>query len=154
MATHPVYERILQDLHDGGELTVLEEKIVDALQKANGENVTRRALIYAVFGLRIPEHISLNNNSEDRKIRAAIQSLRSKGATMIVASSGAAGYCIDASEERAEEMAGEMEKRARELSALAEKIRAALRPVEVTPEIAARIRARNDATEQIPLFGG
>lgn len=129
MATHPVYERILRDLHEGGELTALEEKIVDALQKADGENVTRRELILQVFGYSVPENISLNNNSHDRKIRAAIQSLRKKGATMVVASSGEAGYCIDASAERAEEMAAEMEKRARELFALAEKIRAALRPV-------------------------
>jgi DNA-binding winged helix-turn-helix (wHTH) protein len=140
MATHPVYDRILADLYEGGELNELESKVVDILKRADGEPVTRRDFIEEIF-LYTPSR-DLSNNSDDRKVRKAIESLRRKGATMIVSTFGSAGYCIDNSVERAEEMAAEMEKRARELNALAEKIRSALRPVEMPKEVFERAKPK------------
>jgi hypothetical protein len=123
MATTPIYDKMQAELR-AGELSMLERRVLEILNDQAGATVTRHDFIRLIFGYQ-PDG-SLNGNKHDRKIRIAIKSLRDKGATFVVSSSGEAGYRIDTSAEKAQEMAGEMEKRARQLTATAERIRAAL----------------------------
>ncbi len=132
MATTLIYEKILSDLR-AGELGDLEKKVLDLLIQAGGETVTRHQFIQAIYGYK-PEG-SLSGNKHDRKVRKAIESLREKGATFILSSSGEAGYRMDLSIEKAEEMANELESRARKLSEMAEKIRDALTPVQLPESV-------------------
>lgn len=132
MATTLIYEKILADLRVG-ELGDLEKKVLDLLVKADGETVTRHEFIQDIYGYT-PEG-SLSGNKHDRKVRKALESLREKGATFILSSSGEAGYRIDMSIEKAEEMANELESRARKLSDMAEKIREALVAVQLPESV-------------------
>ena len=87
-----VYEQLVAEITDAD-----EKKVFDALLQADGERVTRMALVLEVFGVVIdPE--SLANSVEDRKVREIISRLRKRDYP-IVSSSGAAGYTMKASAE-------------------------------------------------------
>lgn len=106
MARTPQYERLLVEL-DVCELSELERKVLDALMKApNG--ITRRGLIRVVYGVEAQRNLS--NDPHDRKIRKAIESLRSRNIP-IVSSSGKAGYRLDTSPEAVENMIRELKSR-------------------------------------------
>ena len=106
MARTPQYEKLLAEL-DAGELSELERKVLDALMKApNG--ITRRGLIRVVYGVEAQRNLS--NDPHDRKIRKAIESLRSRNIP-IVSSSGKAGYCLDTSPEAVQNMIAELRSR-------------------------------------------
>lgn len=92
MARTDVYERILRDL-ENGELAELERKVFQALKRVYPASLTRYDLIEAVFGYRPGKGENLNNNKDDRKIRASIADMFNRGVP-IVSNSGGAGYCI------------------------------------------------------------
>jgi len=119
MTTTAVYDEILNDLQV--ELSELERHIFESLQH-NPEGLTRRELVYQVYGYVIHPDEDLGNNKHDRKIRMAIASMQDR-LIPIVSSSGKAGYRLDVSRENAEQMALEMESRARRLYDKARRIR-------------------------------
>ena len=106
MARTPQYERLLAEL-DAGELRELERKVLDALLKAPG-GITRRGLIRVVYGVEAQRNLS--NDSHDRKIRKAIESLRNR-MIPIISSSGKAGYRLDTSPEAIRNMIRELKSR-------------------------------------------
>lgn len=117
--TTPVYDQILEELQV--ELDELERKIFDALT-ANPDGLTRRELIFVIYGVRFLPFEDLGSSKYDRKIRLAIASMQER-LVPIVSSSGKAGYKLDASKETAEKMAIEMESRAAKLREKARRIR-------------------------------
>lgn len=150
MATTLIYEKILMELR-AGELGELESKVLDLLIEADGETVTRHQFIKAIYGYTPVG--SLSGNKHDRKVRKAIESLREKGATFILSSSGEAGYRMDMSIEKAEEMAGELESRARKLSDMAEKIREALEPVRIPESVRVAASPLHTQPRQMSFIG-
>lgn len=119
MTTTLVYDQILEELQV--ELDELERHIFDALQQ-HPDGLTRRDLIYAIYGQALGEWDDINNNKHDRKIRMAIANMQDR-LVPIVSSSGKAGYRLDVSKETAERMALEMESRAAKLQDKARRIR-------------------------------
>ena len=100
------YEKLLAELN-AGELGELERKVLDALLKAP-KGITRRGLVWAIYGVEAQRNIS--NDPHDRKIRKAIESLRSQNIP-IVSSSGKAGYRLDTSPEAIQNMIRELKSR-------------------------------------------
>lgn len=86
---HPVYEELLQEWET--ELDELERKIFQALRNAMPNGVTRRHMVYIVFGVTIPEGADINNNKYDRKIRKTIEVMREK-LIPVFSSSSESGY--------------------------------------------------------------
>lgn len=89
MPTHPIYDMLLTQVSED-----LERKVLGVLLDRAGLPVTRPELVQAVFGYRPTE---LAGNTDDRKIREAIENLQAHEYP-IVASSGAAGYTLSADE--------------------------------------------------------
>jgi len=106
MARTPQYERLLAEL-DAGELSELERKVLEVLQKASN-GITRRGLVRAIYGVEAQSNLS--NDPNDRKIRKAIESLRNR-MIPIVSSSGKAGYRLDTSPEAIRNMIAELKSR-------------------------------------------
>lgn len=150
MATTLIYDKILADLK-AGELTILENQVLDLLTRRDGRPITRHEFVQLIYGY-LPKG-SLSGNQEDRKIRKAIESLREKGATFIVSSSGEAGYRVDMSIEKAEEMAGELERRARKLSEMAGKIRDALVTIQTPESVRVAANPLNNSPRQLSFIG-
>ena len=119
MSTTLIYDQILQELQV--ELDELERKIFNAL-KRNPDGLTRRQLVYVIYGYMLGQLDDLGSNKHDRKIRAAIANMQDR-LVPIVSSSGKAGYRLDVSKETAEQMALEMDSRAAKLQDKARRIR-------------------------------
>ncbi len=109
MSTTKIYEGILDDLAQG-ELEKLERDIFHAMRRVYPMSRSRAELLSDIFGYLPPPEENLNNNRHDRKIRAAIASMFSKGIP-IVSSSSDAGYRIDVDEEHWTELIRELEHR-------------------------------------------
>lgn len=103
MSTTFQYERMLIEL--AGELTEMERRVFDAL-KANPAGLTRPQLVAIVYR-EWTSKIVVNNNTKDRKVRKAIESLRLK-LVPIVSTSGQAGYRLDVSREARQKMVAEL----------------------------------------------
>lgn len=106
MSRTPQYEKLLAELN-AGELPIIERKILEALCQAP-KGLTRRGLVRTVFGQEA--HTNLGNDTRDRKIRKAIESLRNRGIP-IVSNSGKAGYKLDTDPENIECMIRELNSR-------------------------------------------
>lgn len=106
MSRTPQYEKLLVELN-AGELPVIERKILDALCQAP-KGLTRRGLVRILFGQEA--HTNLGNDTKDRKIRKAIESLRNRGIP-IISNSGKAGYKLDTDPENIECMVRELKSR-------------------------------------------
>lgn len=106
MSRTPQYEKLLVELN-AGELPVIERKILDALCQAP-KGLTRRGLVRIVFGQEACTN--LGNDTKDRKIRKAIESLRNRGIP-IISNSGKAGYKLDTDPENIECMIRELKSR-------------------------------------------
>jgi hypothetical protein len=106
MSRTPQYEKLLVELK-AGELPVIERKILDALCHTP-KGLTRRELVRIVFGQEA--HANLGNDTKDRKIRKAIESLRNRGVP-ILSNSGKAGYKLDTDPENIECMVRELKSR-------------------------------------------
>lgn len=87
MSRTPQYEKLLVELN-AGELPVIERKILEVPCQAP-KGLTRRGLVRIVFGQEA--HTNFGNDTKDRKIRKAIESLRNRGIP-ILSNSGKAGY--------------------------------------------------------------
>ena len=104
MARTPQYEKLLAEL-DAGELSELERKVLEVLQKASN-GITRRGLVRAIYGVEAQRKLS--NDPHDREIRKAIGRMR-ECLIPIVSSSGKAGYRLDTSPEVIQSMIRELE---------------------------------------------
>jgi hypothetical protein len=100
------YEKLLTELSTG-ELPVIERKILEVLcQPPKG--LTCRRLVRIVFGQEA--RTNLGNDTKDRKICKAIESLRNRGVP-ILSNSGKAGYKQDTDPENIECMIRELKSR-------------------------------------------
>lgn len=106
--TNLIYERLLDEWES--ELRLLEGKIFNALRQAGPEGLTRRQLVYRVYGIVVPEHEDLNNNAMDRKIRKTIAKMFDD-LIPILSSSSTAGYRLDVSETSIRKMIAEWTRR-------------------------------------------
>lgn len=106
MSRTPQYERLLVELN-AGELPIIERKILDVFCQAP-KGLTRRGLVRIVFGQEA--RTNLGNDTKDRKIRKAIESLRNRGVP-ILSNSGKAGYKLDTDPENIECMIRELKSR-------------------------------------------
>jgi hypothetical protein len=109
-----VYETILKELEDG-ELSEIERKVYQALER-NPKGLKRQQLVAMVFGQVTGMQI-VNNNTKDRKVRKAIESLRAR-LVPIVSSSAEAGYRLDTSAEGRRRMVQDLISRRDKLSDL------------------------------------
>lgn len=91
MNPRDVYEKLMSDL-ENGEASDLQRKIFKLL-KDNPRGLTRQALVQCIYGYT---PLVLDGNTDDRKIRKAIEKLR-KRLFPIVSNSGEAGYRLDVS---------------------------------------------------------
>lgn len=110
------YEKVLVELRSG-QWEQIEYKIMEALLRAP-QGLTRKGLIRVVFDKEAQKNLS--NDTRDRKIRKAIESLRDKGVP-IVSTSGKAGYILETDPEKIAEMLDEMKSR---IAHLQRKVRA------------------------------
>lgn len=117
MTTTPTYDQIIAEL-DAGQRVAIARKIFDLLKKYP-DGLTRRDLVYNIFGAIASRDI--NNDTNDRKIRETIASMRAR-LIPIVSTSGKSGYRFDDSEQARREMIAELESRRARLD---EQIRAA-----------------------------
>ena len=106
MARTPEYEKLLDEL-ENGKLEEIKRKIFEALLRAP-QGITRRGLVRVVFDKEAQKNLS--NDTRDRKIRKAIESLRDRGVP-IVSTSGKAGYKLETDPEKIAEMLDEMKSR-------------------------------------------
>lgn len=106
MARTPEYEKLLAEL-ENGKLEKIKRKILEALLRAP-QGLTRKGLIRVVFDEEAQKNLS--NDTRDRKIRKAIESLRDRGVP-IVSTSGKAGYKLETDPEKIAEMLDEMKSR-------------------------------------------
>lgn len=106
MARTPEYEKLLNEL-ENGKLEEIKRKILEALLRAP-QGITRRGLVRVVFDKEAQKNLS--NDTRDRKIRKAIESLRDRGVP-IVSTSGKAGYKLETDPEKIAEMLDEMKSR-------------------------------------------
>jgi hypothetical protein len=108
------YEELLEELTH--ELPEIERKVFDAL-KRNRDGLKREQLVAIVYGGTVKAGSILNNSTKDRKVRKAIESLRSR-MVPIVSSSGQAGYRLDTSRQARERMLADLISRRDKLSEL------------------------------------
>lgn len=100
-----IYERLEQELGDG-QLNELQKQIFTLL-KDNPAGLSRQDLVWMIFGYW-PE--SLEGNTDDRKIRKAIERLRQR-LFPILSTSGKPGYRLDISREAVNQMLTELRSR-------------------------------------------
>jgi hypothetical protein len=91
MEPRVIYQRIL----DETDWTELERRVYVALT-VHPAGLNRAQLIAICFGESVKAGATTNNNSRDRRIRAAIARLRQR-MVPIISGSGAAGYRMDTS---------------------------------------------------------
>ena len=127
------YELLLDELA-AGEMTTLQRKVFELLRDYP-QGYTRQELVYAIFGY-VP--IRIDGNTDDRKIRKAIERLR-KRLFPIVSTSGQPGYRLDVSREAIQKMLAELRSRRDHIQ---EQINAVAKfyemPTEYRPEESAR----------------
>ncbi len=104
-----IYSKLEQELEDG-ELSEIQKKVFNLL-KDKPAGLSRQELIMEVYGYW-PE--SLDGNTDDRKIRKAIERLRQR-LFPIVSTSGRPGYRLDVSREAVEKMIIELKSRRRHI---------------------------------------
>lgn len=138
MSPQPVdiYSKLLGEL-ENGQLSDLQRQVF-ALLKDAPQGLSRQDLVFRIFGYW-PE--TLAENTDDRKIRKAIERLRQR-LFPIVSTSGKPGYRLDVSREAVLNMIRELRSRKAHLE---EQIEAALKFYE-TPE-----SYRSDPAEAVQL---
>lgn len=106
-----VYEAILASAP-----TAIDEQVLAVLKQHQGmENrISRRKLIFFVYGIELGAGVNLANNRQDRNIREAIERLRTEHP--ILSSSGNGGYWYAGSYEEVEGWIREQESRVREMA--------------------------------------
>jgi hypothetical protein len=102
MTTHPIYAELLAEVTDE-----LERDVLHILLISNPKNVTRQQFVMKIFNY-FPD--DLENNQDDRKVRAAIEHLRQDWP--IISSSGGAGYRLSEDPTEIQAFAAEQASRA------------------------------------------
>lgn len=120
-----IYEQLEKELDDG-QLNELQKQIFTLL-KDNPAGLSRQDLVMKIFGYW-PE--TLEGNTDDRKIRKAIERLR-KRLFPILSTSGKPGYRLDISREAVHKMLTELRSRKKHID---EQIDATLKFYEIPIE--------------------
>jgi chorismate mutase len=147
MATHPIYDQLVEEITDP-----LQRKVLDALLEHAGERVTRYALIQAVHGDKAYEWAKehgLANSTADRQNREIIEALQAKEYP-IVSSSGAAGYILAADDHETDNYLAELSSRRANLD---DKISHVRHAQKWTPFIR-EWKATRVTVKQLNMFGG
>lgn len=105
MNHHLVYDRLIEELSKG-ELTDLQRSIYQLL-KTTPDGLTRQELVLKIYGY-LP--LNVNGNSDDRKIRKAIERMRQR-LFPIVSTSSKPGYRLDVSRDAVTKMLAELNSR-------------------------------------------
>ncbi len=145
MATHPVYDRLLEGITEP-----MEKKVMEILLERAGDPVTRYELLEAVHGKKArlwAEKHGLQNSAEDRQNRKIVERLQ-RLEYPITSSSGSAGYVLAADEEDTDSYIAELITRRTNLD---EKI-ASLRKSKRWIKFVRDWKAGRPAT-QLPLMG-
>lgn len=116
MPTTPVYDLLLQEVTDD-----LERRVLSALINHAGERVTRPQLVFEVFGVYV-QSCELANNTDDRKVREAIERLQRREFP-ILASSGQAGYILVTDDKELDDYVGEIVSRVNQMQEKANALR-------------------------------
>lgn len=111
-----VYESLLEELA-AGELTRLQRQVFELLRD-NRDGLDRYQLVMKIYGY-LP--LKIDGNTDDRKIRKAIEKLRNRNFP-IVSTSGRPGYRLDTSKEAAEKMLAELHSRIKHMQEQAEAV--------------------------------
>lgn len=110
------YESLLRDLA-AGELSELQRQVFELLRD-NPDGLDRYQLVHKVYGY-LP--LKVEGNTDDRKIRKAIEKMRNRNFP-IVSTSGRPGYRLDTSKEAAEKMLAELNSRIKHMQEQAEAV--------------------------------
>lgn len=105
MNPNKVYETMLEELA-AGQLNDLQKQIFQLLRD-NPDGLDRFQLVHRIYGY-IP--VKIDGNTDDRKIRKAIERLRQR-LFPIVSTSGKPGYRLDTSRDAVTKMIRELESR-------------------------------------------
>ena len=132
------YAIMLDALAD--DLPEIEKRIFEALKKHPG-GLLRQQLVAIAYGESVRAGAIANNNSRDRAVRMAIQNLRMR-MVPIVASSRAAGYRLDTSEEGRQLILQELISRRNRLNYLIELAAKFYQAPETMPAAEAATQAR------------
>ena len=100
-----VYENLLEELA-AGQLNDLQRQVFELLRD-NPDGLDRFQLVHHIYGY-IP--VKIDGNTDDRKIRKAIERLRQR-LFPIVSTSGRPGYRLDTSKEAVSKMIHELQSR-------------------------------------------
>ncbi len=101
-----IYEHLLEELA-GGELPRLQRQVYELL-KEHPHGLERQELILRIYGY-FPAG-DLSRNTDDRKIRKAIERLRQR-LFPVISTSAKAGYRLDVSREAVQKMITELQRR-------------------------------------------
>jgi hypothetical protein len=104
MATHPIFDLLLEGVNDE-----LERKVLSALIKYAGKRLSRPNLVLEVQGIYVKQ-VNIYSSQEDRRNREAIERLQRKGYP-IIASSGQTGYMLGGNEAELDEYVRELASR-------------------------------------------
>ena len=141
-----VYENLLDELA-AGELSVLQRSIFELLRD-NPDGLDRYQLVMHIYGY-IP--VKIDGNTDDRKIRKAIEKLRSRNFP-IVSTSGRPGYRLDTSKEAAEKMLSELHSRIKHMQEQAEAVSKFWRiPMPKTYRATPRQRQQKPGSQQMRM---
>jgi SMC interacting uncharacterized protein involved in chromosome segregation len=122
MEPKQIYDKLLEELKDG-ELSEIQRQVFQLLQEFP-EGLSRQDLVLKICGYW-PE--SLDGNTDDRKIRKAIERLRQR-LFPIISTSGKPGYRLDVSRDAVRGMINELRSRKAHLE---KQIEAALKFYEI-----------------------
>lgn len=148
---HPVYEALVNEWE--GQLEELERAIFRCLKNAMPGGMTRRQLVYHIFGVAILEGEDINNNTYDRKIRKTIEVMRDK-LIPIFASSAESGYRLDVSETSISMMVAEWQRRAEKYMDKVHNGKKLIRRIRELDERAVLEGLEATQPHQFSLFGG
>ena len=112
-----IYESLLEELA-AGELSKLQRHVFELLRDSP-DGLDRYQLVMSIYGY-LP--LKVEGNTDDRKIRKAIEKLRTRNFP-IVSTSGRPGYRLDTSKEAAEKMLAELNSRITHMQEQAEAVR-------------------------------
>lgn len=149
MNPNNVYENLLEELA-AGELTVLQRQVFELLRD-HPDGLTRYDLVAQIYGYR---PVTVDGNKHDRKIRKAIEKLRTR-LYPIISTSGRPGYRLDVSREAAEKMLAELLSRKKHLEEQADAVskffKLPMKPTNYTAPRRLRVKKAEPGVRQMEM---
>jgi hypothetical protein len=144
-----VYESLLTQLA-AGELSDLQRRVYNLLRD-HPDGLTRYDLVEQIFGYR---PVTVDGNIDDRKIRKAIEKLRTR-LFPIISTSGKPGYRLDVSRDAAEKMLAELLSRKKHLEEQADAVsqffKLPMPPTQYKPARRMRVKRTDSNVQQLEM---